>query len=430
MNLPVEFMRRMEERLGEQFPAFLRSYGFPARRAIRVNTLKIARGEFEHISPFALERVPWEENGYYVQEEKTGAHAYHFAGLYYSQEPSAMCAAPLLGVKGGEKVLDLCAAPGGKTTQLAQSLGGEGILVANEYVYDRAKILSQNVERLGVRNCAVVSADTEKLAQAFPGYFDKILADAPCSGEGMFKKEPSALAEWSEENVRRCALRQSAILDNAAKMLRGGGRLVYSTCTFSEEENGGQIARFLERHAEFRLLGTQTLYPHEVRGEGHFTALLEKTEGEEGRVGSFRPKRDGAAERAYRDFARNFFADGRGLDGETTVLPDGRMFLVPHGMPSLDGLRVLRAGVELGEWNGKQFKPAHALAMCMKAEEAVRFLPLDLKTAEKYLHGETAESTVADGWCVVGVGNYPIGLGKAVGGVVKNHLPKGLRKIK
>lgn len=240
MNLPVEFMRRMEERLGEQFPAFLRSYGFPARRAIRVNTLKIPREEFERVSPFALERVPWEENGYYVREEKAGAHAYHFAGLYYSQEPSAMCAAPLLGAERGERVLDLCAAPGGKTTQLAQALGGEGILVANEYVFDRAKILSQNVERLGVKNCAVVSADTEKLARAFPEYFDKILVDAPCSGEGMFKKEPSALTEWSEENVRRCALRQSGILDDAAEMLKAGGRLVYSTCTFSEEENGGR----------------------------------------------------------------------------------------------------------------------------------------------------------------------------------------------
>ena len=187
-----------------------------------------------------------------------------------------MCAAPLLGAKKGERVLDLCAAPGGKTTQLAGAMGGEGVLIANEYVYERARILSQNVERLGVANCAVISADTASLAVKLPAYFDKVLVDAPCSGEGMFRKEENAVAEWSEENVARCIARQSAILDDAAALVAGGGTLVYSTCTFEYGENEGQIRAFLARHPEFTLLEERLLLPHEVRGEGHYAAKLVK----------------------------------------------------------------------------------------------------------------------------------------------------------
>lgn len=429
MNLPEQFINRMKERLGEQFPAFLRSYENPPARGIRVNTLKIAREAFEKISPFALERVPWEENGFYIAEEKAGAHCYHFAGLYYCQEPSAMCAAPLLEVKRGERVLDLCAAPGGKTTQLAQALAGEGVLIANEYVPARAAVLSENVERLGVKNCAVVCADTALLARKFPAYFDKILVDAPCSGEGMFKKEPAAIAEWSEENVRRCALRQAEILDNAAKMLRGGGRLVYSTCTFSEEENDGQAEEFLKRHPDFRLICKKRILPHEARGEGHFAALFERSGEERGNAGKFAVRTDRTAERAFSAFCGEFFAKGAPA-GRITTLHDGRMFCVPEDMPDLSGLRVLRAGIELGEWNGKIFKPAHALATCFKREDFARYAPLSEGEAEKYLRGETLFTALPNGWCAVGIGDYPLGLAKCVDGVLKNHYPKGLRKVK
>lgn len=428
MNLPEQFLIRMKQRLGEGFPAFLRSYQRPALRAVRVNPLKISAEEFLRIAPFTLSPVPWEENGFYVEEEKAGADVYHFAGLYYCQEPSAMCAAPLLNVHGRERVLDLCAAPGGKTTQLAAALNGKGVLVANEYVPSRAKILLENTERLGVKNCAVINADTAKLAAELPCFFDKILVDAPCSGEGMFKKEEAACSEWSEEVVRRCALRQREILDSAAVMLSGGGRLVYSTCTFSEEENERQVEEFLRRHAEFALIGQKLLLPHEAAGEGHFAAVLEKRGGERCGAKPYPVRRDRAAESAYRAFAKDFFADGVGFTGEITTLPDGRMLLLPEGLPALS-VRVLRAGIELGEWDGKLFKPSHALAACMKKEQAARFVSLSREQSERYLHGETLSAT-ENGWCVVGIEDYPLGLGKAVNGTLKNHYPKRLRKVK
>ena len=310
-----------------------------------------------------------------------------------------MCAAPLLDARPEERVLDLCAAPGGKTTQLAAAMGGGGVLIANEYVYDRARILSQNVERLGVKNCAVVSADPAALARRFPAYFDKILVDAPCSGEGMFRKDENAIAEWSEENVSRCAVRQAAILDEAAAMLRGGGRLVYSTCTFERAENEGQIEAFLARHAEFTLIGEEMLFPHEVRGEGHFAALLEKS----------------GAERV------------RPPAGRLTTLDDGRMYLLPEAMPALP-VRTLRVGIELGAFDGRRFTPAHALAMAVTKGECARFLPLSEGETEKYLRGETFPTDAENGWCVVGYGDYPLGLGKIAGGILKNHYPKGLRR--
>lgn len=427
--LPEAFLSRMREKLGEKFPDFLRSYELPVRRAVRVNTLKLSAEEFEREAPFPLgDRVPWESSGFYTEQEKTGAYPAHFAGLYYSQEPSAMCAAPLLDVAPGERVLDVCAAPGGKTTQLAQALCGEGVLIANEYVPDRAKALSQNVERLGIKNCAVINADVGRIAAAFPRWFDKVLVDAPCSGEGMFKKEPAALTEWSEENAARCAARQDVILDNASATVRGGGKLVYSTCTFSDEENEGAAERFLRSHPDFRLISMHRLYPHEVAGEGHFAALFERCESERGEKRGFPLRRDRKAEESFAAFCADVYAKEPPTE-RVTVLPDGRMYAVSEGMPDLTGFRVLRAGVELGEWDGKLFRPAHALAMSGRAEEFSRFLPLGDEDAERYLRGETLQAETENGWCAVGWGKYPLGWGKAVNGTVKNHYPKGLRKV-
>ncbi len=425
-ELPKAFLARME---GEtDFPAFLRCYSEPPVSGVRVNTLKLSSEEFSRLAPFPLEgNVPWAADGFYTSEERVGAYIEHFAGLIYSQEPSAMCAAPLLDVKPFERALDLCAAPGGKTTQLASKMMGEGVLVANEVMPDRARILSQNVERMGIKNCAVISASTAELAKSLPAYFDKVLVDAPCSGEGMFRKDENARLEWSEENVSRCIARQRDILDDAAGLLKAGGRMVYSTCTFSHGENEEQIEAFLKRHPEFVLLEQHRLMPHEVRGEGHFAALLEKRgEADEPHVKPFPVRREQAAEKAWREFAEDFF--GKAPEGALTTLPDGRMFLLPDGLPALPG-RVLRAGVEVGEWNGKRFTPAHALAMASHRGEVRRFVSLGRSEAQKYLRGEQldAPSQTADGWCVVGFGEYPLGLGKCVGGAVKNHLPKGLR---
>ena len=425
MNLPEEFIIRMQKRLGAAYPAFLRCYDAPPVRGVRANLLKLSAEAFAALAPFAGERVPWAEGGFYTTAEKVGHFPAWHAGLFYAQEPSAMCAAPLLAVKPGERVLDLCAAPGGKTTQLAAAMRGEGVLVANEYVFDRARILSQNVERLGVKNCAVVSADTRMLADRFPAWFDRILVDAPCSGEGMFRKEPAAVGEWSPENVERCVARQSAILDDAAQMLAGGGTLVYSTCTFEEGENEEQIARFLARHPDFTLEEERLLLPHEVCGEGHFAARLTRRGGPRQGAPDFPVRRNAAAERAYAEFAADFFV--RPPAGRMTTLADGRMFLLPEGLPALPG-SVLRAGTELGKFDGKRFVPAHALVMCAAAENVRRTAELGDADCTRWLRGETLPYGGPAGWCAVLWRGYPVSLGKASGGILKNHYPKGLRE--
>ena len=426
MNLPEKFLKRMKERLGEEYPAFLQSYERPPYRALRVNTLKISAEEFMRIVPFPLgARTAWEENGFYIGEEKAGSYKEHFAGLYYLQEPSAMCVGELTAPCKKERVLDLCAAPGGKTTQIAAQMAGRGILISNEIDFGRAKILSQNAERMGIGNCAVTNAPPEKIAECFPAYFDLVLADAPCSGEGMFKKEAEAIPHWSVNNVSLCAARQRGILDCAAATVACGGALVYSTCTFSEEEDELQVRAFLERHSDFVLEDEHKLYPHRHKGEGHYCARLKKTDGEMRSAKPYPVKRNAQANRAFEAFARDFFT--KPPEGEITTLADGRMYLVPAGMPAV-GVRALRLGVELGAFDEKIFKPAHALAMSVKRKEVKRFVPLDNEECERYLSGQTLEKELADGWCAVGFGDYPLGLAKCVKGVLKNHLPKGLRK--
>jgi len=421
MHLPEEFLKRMQERLGGEYPAFLRSMEEAPKKGVRVNSLKLSREEFTELSPFSLAPVPWDKDGFYVSAEKAGAHVFHFAGLYYSQEPSAMSAAPLLEVKRGERVLDLCAAPGGKSAQLGEALQGEGILVSNEYEYSRAKILSQNIERLGIRNALVTSASSQAVAEAFPSYFDKVLVDAPCSGEGMFRKNPLAADEWSEGNVAMCAARQREILGNAAGAVCGGGLLLYSTCTFSEEEDEWQTKEFLATHREFRLLYEHKIYPHRENGEGHYTALFRREDGSRLELKTEKPEKPNPA---FEAFQKDFFVSP--IDGKIRER-EGRLYLVPEEFPRVN-LPCLRMGVELGTVEGKIFKPAHALAMALKREEVKRFVSLDIEGSERYLRGETLQTDLPDGWCIVGVGKYPLGLGKIVHGTVKNHYPKGLRK--
>ena len=426
MQLPEKFIERMKKRLGADFPAFLASYERPPYRALRVNTLKISAEEFMRRAPFPLGEQIGKE-GFYIREEKPGADPYHFAGLYYLQEPSAMSVGGMSAVCPKKRVLDLCAAPGGKTTHVAAQMAGEGILIANEVNYARAKILLQNVERMGICNSAVTSASPRTLAALFPAYFDLVLADAPCSGEGMFKKEENAIPEWSEENVARCAARQREILDCAADIVCPDGLLLYSTCTFAEEEDEWQVEDFLRRHPAFECVNMQKLYPHEFRGEGHFCALLRKKGEDFLRAKQFSPRRDPQAERAFGAFCEDFFITPP--TGTLHTLADGRMYLLPAGMPDLKGVSLLRLGVELGEWDGKLFKPAHALAMAL-GMRARRKVTLSREEAVRYLHGETLAADIPNGWCAVCVEEFPLGLGKAVNGTVKNHLPKGLRMIK
>ncbi len=428
--LPEKFIERMKDQLPkEDWSAFFGVYEQSPYKGIRVNTLKCEAEQFEKISPFALEKIEWERNGFYVEEEKVGAHPYHFAGLFYSQEPSAMSVAPMLEVEQGDRVLDLCSAPGGKGTQLASAMQGEGIIVLNEPVFSRAKILSQNVERMGVRNAVVTSELPQTLSERFIEYFDKILVDAPCSGEGMFRKNAEeALSEWSEEHVELCAQRQKQILDEALKMLKNGGRLAYSTCTFAPDEDENQLAWLLNSYPELTLIREEKIYPHLKKGEGHYAFVVEKRAGGGiDRAQKVKRNLTRQGESAYRDFEKSFFKEKFACNLHEA---NGILYELPKGMFEFKGLNVLRAGIRLGELINGRFEPSHSLAMCVKADECknVLDLPLTDERVEKFLHGESIDAELSKGWCLVCVDGYPIGLGKSVNGIIKNHIPKALRK--
>lgn len=429
-NLPQAFIEKMKRQLPEsEWADFFAVYDKKAYKGVRINTLKCSVEQVKKYVQLNPVPVEWEKNGYYTLEEKVGGKPAHFAGLFYSQEPSAMCAAPLLEVKAGEKVLDLCSAPGGKGTQLASAMQGDGLIVLNEPIFSRAKILSQNVERMGIENAVVVCAMPSELSQKLPVYFDKILVDAPCSGEGMFRKNAKeALEEWSEENVTLCAKRQSEILDEATKMLKVGGRLAYSTCTFAYEEDEGQVLDYLQKHPEMKLIKQEKLYPHKVAGEGHFAALFEKTDGESARaVKEIKPCCTKAVEKAYRDFEKGFLKAGY----ERLHEANGVVYSLPKSVFDWKGLQVLRVGVRLGEMVGGRFEPSHSLAMACNEEDCknVCSFAKDDTRVEKFLRGETVEAEAEKGWCLVCMDGYPIGLGKCVNGILKNHIPKALRKM-
>lgn len=434
IDLPAEFLKRMKGLLGEGYQDFLQSYARPVERAIRVNRLKIKEEQFENISPLALDGiVPWERSGYYVRGDGLGKTVLHAAGAYYVQEPSAMCAVPELDVKPGERVLDLCAAPGGKTTQIAAVMQGRGVLVCNEIDYGRFGILKSNLERMGVKNAVLLNRTPQELSEPFRDYFDKILVDAPCSGEGMFKKEPNAIPEWSHENVRRCAERQKLILNCADKMLSGGGRLVYSTCTFAPEEDERQITSFLQDHPDYLLLNMKTLYPHEVRGEGHFCAVLQKTAGERREIEGYDlapRKRETTVWKLYRAWEEKSLTAP--LQGLKILNFDDTIYLLPDGAPDLSAALQRyghHAGVYLGRLSrdGKRFEPSHGFVMTLRADE-VRHVEVDEGTALDYLRGRTFDCAAEEkDWRAVTYRGLPLGWCKAVNGVAKNHLPKGLR---
>lgn len=425
IELPADFRTRMRAYLGARYDDFINSYDRAPYKAIRVNTLKISVEDFKKISPFELTPVPWEPSGFYVNEEKAGKTVLHAAGLYYVQEPSAMSAAPLLEVKAGERVLDLCSAPGGKGTQLAQAMNGEGVLVLNEIDFKRYQILKSNVERLGVKNAVTVNSSPEHLCEYFTAYFDKILVDAPCSGEGMFLKEPNAALEWSLKNVEACAKRQEKILDCADKMLAGGGRMVYSTCTFAPEEDEGQIQNFLKTHAGYKLLEMKKLLPHEIKGEGHFYAVLEKPDGIRRQTANRKPVQNTDTLRIYREWESETLA----FKAENVVCEDwGGVYQFTGDLPKV-GVEIERCSREFGRlsFDGKRFEPSHRLAMSLKSGE-VKHIEVDEATALKYLRGLTFDCSASEkGWRVVTYLGYPLGWCKAVSGTAKNHLPKGLR---
>lgn len=471
IQLPKEFETRMQDMLGEAYPAFLHSYENEKKSALRVNTLKGSVEDFIKRSGFPdLKSIAWESRGFYYNEAlRAGKHPLHEAGAYYIQEPSAMAPAAYLDAKPNEKILDLCAAPGGKSTQIASYMQNSGILLCNEINSPRAKILSENIERMGIKNAMVTNETPQHLSEAFIGYFDRILVDAPCSGEGMFRKNEEAVSEWSIENVRLCAQRQDEILDCSDIMLRSGGRLVYSTCTFAPDENEGSIARFLKRHPDYEIVDvhkyegmaagepgwayygvgdevsprdlsalerTIRLFPHLVDGEGHYLAVLQKS---------------GEVPADYKGFLSNgmqrgikpaklkelieFAADALNTDlfdkDEECILRFGeQIYLIPKEMPSTDKLKVMRAGLHLGTLKKNRFEPSHALALALKSGEAKHSYELSDEQAAAFINGQTLN--IADnrekGWYLMLYRGYSLGWGKLAGQTMKNHYPKGLRK--
>lgn len=430
--LPEKFLARMQQQLGDEYDEYLRSLQRPRAVALRFNPLK---GDIP-VLPFVGEPVPWEPMGYYYDpDSRPGLHPYHEAGVYYLQEASAMASAALLEPQPGEIILDLCAAPGGKSTQIAGRMQGKGLLVSNEINQKRAKVLSRNIERLGIGNAVVTGEAPAALADRFPGFFHRIMVDAPCSGEGMFRKEEAAITDWSEENVEMCARRQAEILDCAAAMLRPGGRLVYSTCTFAPQEDEEAVEAFLARHPEFETEsvnapwfqesrpGMYRLWPHKLLGEGHFAAVLRKMDCRE-ETADVNPDKPMPLPKAFLTFAKEL--DIALPDGQAVAFGD-TLYWIPPQMPALHRLRVLRPGLELGALKKDRFEPAHALALWLKHCKNEISLSPESKELAAYLHGEAIPCTVR-GWCLVKAGAYSLGWGKGDGNQLKNHYPKGLRK--
>ena len=428
--LPEAFLERMKHQLGEEYGDFLKSLERPRAVALRFNPLK---GEAPQMS-FVGDPVPWESQGYYYDPEaRPGLHVYHEAGVYYLQEASAMAPVALLDPQPGERVCDLCAAPGGKTTQIAGRMLGQGFLLCNEINPKRAKILSRNIERMAVSNALVTNEHPANLANRFPGFFDRVLVDAPCSGEGMFRKEEAAVTDWSQETVEMCARRQAEILHSAAAMVRPGGRLVYSTCTFAPEEDEMAVAAFLAEHPEFTPeeveapwfvpagKGCHRMWPHKLLGEGHFAAVLKKAEGEPEEpsipAGEKLPKQ-------WQAFAKEL--DIRLPEGKAITFGQN-LYWAPEDLPELSRLKVLRPGLELGCVKKDRFEPAHALALWLGSCSTVHSCDPEGDTMKAYLHGEVIPSS-QKGWCLVKAGNFSIGWGKGDGKVLKNHYPKGLRR--
>ena len=427
--LPQAFLERMEIQLGEAFPDYLASLERPRAVALRFDPMKP-----QPDLPFVEDKVPWEPMGYYYTPgARPGLHPYHEAGVYYLQEASAMAPVMLLAPQPGERICDLCAAPGGKSTQIGGRLRGEGLLLCNEIEPKRAKILSRNIERMGIANALVTNEHPAVLAERFPGFFDRVLIDAPCSGEGMFRKEEAAVTDWSPEIVKMCADRQRAILHSGAQMVRPGGRLVYSTCTFAPEENEQTVAAFLESHPDFYPEevdapwfakgenGSFRLWPHRLKGEGHFAAVLRRRgdeEGEEIRKGGEKLPKE------WLDFARDL---GIELPKGKAVQFGQSLYWAPEELPELGRLKVLRPGLELGIVKKGRFEPAHALALWLRdCGRAVSF-PADSDQIRAYLHGDVVACS-QKGWCQVQVDGFGIGWGKGDGTVIKNHYPKGLRR--
>ena len=445
--LPERFKERMKDMLGEEYPAFESALAEPNVRAVRVNESKISVSDFLSATTLSLSSIEYASDGFIPDStDGIGRSAEHHSGMFYVQDPGAMATVKALDIQRGWRVLDACSAPGGKASQLASAIGDEGFILANEYVPKRAKIIVSNFERLGIRNAMVTSLDTAKIKDMFHSYFDLVLCDAPCSGEGMFRKYDEALTEWSEENVRLCAERQTEIMNNLATTVKDGGYLLYSTCTYSKEENEGVVSSFLASHPEFTLrpvreelkaatadgldglVEARRFYPHLTKGEGQFIALMQKSENLGNMPTILYKEFTGTPSKQDIAIVKKFLSDN--IDGEIKgrLIPlDEQIILVPHDLPI--PLKTFMAGIMLGEIKKGNFFPHHQLfsAYGKRFKRQVNLTKDDPRT-EKYLRGEEIDTDgTQNGWCAVTYEGVALGGGKISGGRVKNHYPKGLR---
>ncbi|HEX6070151.1 MAG TPA: RsmB/NOP family class I SAM-dependent RNA methyltransferase, partial [Longimicrobiaceae bacterium] len=422
-----------------------------------VNTLRIAPEHFRRITPFPFEPAPYPPESFLLGEEaRAGAHPYHAAGLYYLQDPGAMVVGALPELSRAPRVLDLAAAPGGKATHLAARMAGAGILVANDVHAGRAWELAGNLERFGARNAIVTSEAPERLADRWGGWFDLVVVDAPCSGESMFHKSEVAVREWSPSAVRGCARRQGELLRDAVRLVRPGGMLLYSTCTFAPEEDeevlarlladvrgvemaalppvdGGEAARpeWAGDSADPSIARAMRLWPHRFPGAGHFVAALRRADGESSPLPQTDdlPAASGAALALFEEFAAAHLAATPAAEARIVAAGDD-LYAVPAGAPPLAEVRALRPGWWLGSARKGRFEPSHSLAMAITPAEAARSLsfPADGREVAAFLRGESLRIDGESGWVLVCVEGFPIGWGKRSGGIVKNHYPRGLRR--
>lgn len=461
MDLPVKFRERMLELLGEEeFKQYEESFQDERMYGMRVNTSKISVEEFKKISPFEIKPIPWIDNGFFYDgvKDSPAKHPYYHAGLYYLQEPSAMTPANLMPVEPGDAVLDLCAAPGGKATELGVKLQGRGVLVANDISNSRAKGLLKNLELFGVPNLIITNETPDRLLKCFEGFFDKILIDAPCSGEGMFRKDPAIMKSWVKKGPEEFAAIQREIVTTAVQMLKPGGVLLYSTCTFAPEENEGTILHMLRENPDLevqeaamyegfsqgrpewlqedcsgyeeQLRKCIRIFPHKMNGEGHFIALLHK-KGERTPVPAGNSKKKAFENEDFQQFLSILDVD---FDKNCFDTYQDRVYYMPVGAERAKGIHLLRNGLLFGECRKNRFEPSQALAMSLRREQCRQTISLDKDDVRviKYLKGETIEvddlaDEKASGWHLICVDGYPLGWGKLVRGTLKNKYHAGWR---
>ncbi|MCR8745616.1 RsmF rRNA methyltransferase first C-terminal domain-containing protein [Romboutsia lituseburensis] len=427
-TLPQKFLDDMKEILKDEYEDFINSYKKPKTTGLRVNTLKMSKEEILNLDLFKLKQITWANEGFYYDEtvDRPGKNALHEAGAYYLQEPSAMSVVPKLEINENDKVLDMCAAPGGKSTYILSKLNDTGLLVSNEINPTRIRALGENLERFGAKNCIITNTDSKNLRKIFTGYFDKIVIDAPCSGQGMFRKDEIAIKDWSYAKVLECQSIQREIIRDGYDMLTNGGILVYSTCTFATEENETVINEFIEEHPNAKLIKTERLWPHKVEGEGHFVAKIQKLEDEDCSAKQIKIKKLEKEIKDYKYFEKKFL--NVSMDNKFDIRGEN-LYLIPQESPDTKKLKVLRYGLHLGTLKKNRFEPSHALSHYLNIDDVkhVENLKIDNNQVLAYLRGNTLNTGKSRGWVLVSVEGVPLGWGKESNGVLKNHYPKGLR---